>query len=234
MNASDCIHEFTGSILKEETIKTLVNIGLDNTLIYEIEDSYPGYYGLEDEAMRPNFIYLPTKQSESYENIKRVEATIKKYYNERFDLSSASIDIFNDLVPAIRLKYLDNYDKLKDIQMFLKEEGIRFRKAKNKFHKTVLLKTDKVFLVKEEENGIFMDQEEMENSYITLDKHLKWKEFETITFQVKNNWNGNGFDAASAHFNRHSGIVDLVRVYSKENSYDFSRTIQEVYQHFMK
>lgn len=233
MNASDCIHEFTGSILKEETIKTLENIGLDNTLIYEIEDSYPGYYGLEDEAMRPNFIYFPTKKSMSYEDVKRAEATIKNYYSERFDLSSASIDVFNELVPAIRLKYLDDYDKLKDIQMFLKEEGIQFRKAKNKIHKTILLKTDKVFLVKEEDNGIFMDQEEKENTYISLEKHLKWKEFETITFQVKNNWRGNGFDAASAHFNRHKGIIDLVRIYSKENSYDFSRTIQEVYQRFI-
>ena len=107
-------------------------------------------------------------------------------------------------------------------------------KAKKKIHKRALLNTDKVFLVKEGENGIYLDEEEKENTYLQLPKHLKWKEFETITFQVKNNWSGNGFDAALAHFNRHEGIIDLVRIYSKENSFDFTRTIQEVYQRFIK
>jgi hypothetical protein len=234
MKSSECIHEFTGSILKEETIKTLTKVGLEKTLIYEIEDSFPGYYGLESQDLRPNYIFLPTKKVYSYEEVKRVEGRIKKYCNETFDIASASIDIFNEIVPAIRLKYLENYDKLRDIQMFLKEEDILFKSQKKNIHKKVLLQTEKVFLVKETDTGIFMDQEEKENSYISLPKHLKWKEFETITFQVKNNWRGNGFDAALAHFNRHAGVIDVVRIYSKENSYEFSRTIQEVYERFIK
>lgn len=234
MKTSDCLHEFTGSILKEEMIKTLTKVGVDKILIYEIEDSFPGYYGLEDEGMRPNFIYIPTKLNHSYEFVKRLEGRIKKYYKEPFDLSSASIDIFNEVIPAIRLKYLQEYDNLKNILMFIKEENVSFLKRKKKIHKSALLKTHKVFLLKEMEHGIYMDEEEKENTYLSLPKHLKWKEFETITFQVKNNWSGNGFDAALTHFNRHDGIVDLVRVYSKENSYDFTRTIQEVYQRFIK
>lgn len=234
MSSSECIHEFTGSIVKEETIRTLAKKGLDKTLIYEVEDSYPGYYGLEDEGMRPNFIYLPTKKHYSYADVKRIEARVKKYCKDTFDISSGRIDIFNEVRPAIRLKYLENYDHLKDIQMFLKEEGVKFLKKEKKIHKKVLLKTDKVFLVKGVENGIYLDQEEREIGYLTLPKHLKWKEFETVTFQVKNNWNGKGFDAALAHFNRHEGLIYLVRVYSKENSYEFLRTIQEVYQRFVK
>lgn len=234
MKTSDCIHEFTGSIVKEETLKSLSEVGIEKTLIYEIEDSYPGYYGLEDQGLRPNFIYIPTQLNYSYEDVKRLELRVKKYCKENFDFSSAVIDVFNKLIPAIRVKYLDNYDKLKDIQMFLRDENVTFLKHKKNIHQKVLLKTDKVFFVKEMDNGIYVDQEEKENTYITIPKHLKWKEFETITFQVKNNWSGNGFDAASAHFNRHTGVVDLVRIYSKENSYEFSRTIQEVYQRFIK
>jgi hypothetical protein len=234
MKTSECIHEFTGSIVKEETLKTLSKVGMDKTVIFEVEDAYPGYYGLEDQEMRPNFIYIPTLINYSYEEVKRIEDNIKKYCKENFDLSSASIDIYNELIPAIRIKYLLNYDKLKDIQMFLREEGVIFLSKKKKIHKCVLLKTDKVFSVKEMENGIYLDQEEKEITYITIPKHLKWKEFETITFQVKNNWSGNGFDAASAHFNRQDGIVDIVRIYSKENNFAFSRTIQEVYHRFIK
>lgn len=234
MNTSNCLHEFTGSILKEETIKTVTKVGVEKTLVYEVEDSFPGYYGLEDQGMSPNFIYIPTKKKYSYEFVKRLEHTIKTYFQESFDLSSASIDMFNEVIPAIRLKYLKNYDKVKDLLMFLREENVSFIKSNKKIKKRALLKTDKVFLVEEKNHGIYLDEEEKENTYLRLPKHLKWKEFETITFQVKNNWNGNGFDAALAHFNRHAGIIDLVRIYSKENSFEFTRTIQEVYHRFIK
>ncbi len=231
---NDCIHEFTGSIIKEETLKTLHDKGVDKAVVYEVEDSYPGYYGLEDEEMRPNFIYLPTKRKFRYEEVKRIESRIKKYCQITFDMTSGSIQIFNERRSAFRIKYLENYDHLKDIQEFIQEEGVSFIKKEKKIHKKVLIKTDKVFLVKELENGIYMDQEENEIGYITLPKHLKWKEFETLTFQVKNNWNGKGFDAATAHFNRHMGIINVVRVYSKENSYEFLRSIQEVYERLIK
>jgi hypothetical protein len=163
-----------------------------------------------------------------------MEAQIKKYCQISFDMTSGSIQLFNDRRSAIRIKYLENYEHLKDIQLFIQEEGVKFLRKEKKVHNNVLIKTDKVFLVKELENGIYLDQEESEIGYITLSKHLKWNEFETITFQVKNNWNGKGFDAATAHFNRHFGIVNVVRVYSKENSFDFLRSIQEVYERFIK
>ena len=233
MSTSECLHEFTGSVIKEETLRSLVKKGLPKTAIYEIEDSYPGYYGLEDQGLRPNFIYIPTKISYSYEDIKRLEKQIKLYCHETFDLSLASIDLMNDIQPCIRIKYLQNYDHLIDIQMFMKEEDVNFLKSGKKIHRKVLIKTNKVFLVKEMEDGIYLDLEESENGYFELPKRLKWKEFEAIALQVKNNWNGIGFDAALAHFNRHDKIVDLVRIYTKENNLDLLTRIKNSFDHYM-
>ncbi len=234
MSASNCLHEFTGSIIKEETIKTLTKKGIPKTVIYEIEDAYPGYYGLEDQEMRPNFIYIPTKENYSYEDIKRLEKQIKLYCNETFDLSLASIDILNDMQSSIRIKYLQNYDHLIDIQMFMKEEGVNFLKNGKKINRKVLIKTSKVFLVKETEKGIYFDQEESEIAYFELPKRLKWKEFENVALDVKNNWDGIGYDAALAHFNRHNEIVDLVRIYTKENDFKLLNKIKESYLRFIK
>lgn len=234
MSNSECLHEFSGSIIKEETIKALPKKGISKTGVYEAEDSYPGYYGLEDEGMKTNFIFLTTKKKYSYEEVKRTENRIKKYCNYEFDLSSGSLDMFNRSQPAIRIKYLDSYEHLLDIQLFMKEEHIKFAKQEKKFHQKVLIKTEKVFLVKEQEPGIYFDQEEEEIAYLNLTKHLKWKEFESVTKQVKNNWSGKGFDAAIAHFNRHREVVDLVRIYSKDLNIAFLKDIQKAYDRFIQ
>lgn len=234
MNSSECLHEFTGSIIKEETIKPIPKKGLPKTGVYEAEESYPGYYGLEDEGMGTNFIYLTTKKTHSYEEIKRMESRIKKHCDYNFDLASGSLDIYNSLRPTIRIKYLDSYDNLKDLQMFMKDEHIKFEKREKGVHNKTLIKTDKVFLVKEMEDGIYLDQDEEEIAYIRLAKHLKWKEFESLTKQVKNNWSGKGFDAALAHFNRYKSIEELVRIYSKDLNIEFLKNIQKAYQHHIK
>ena len=229
MTSIDLKHEFTGAIIKEESIKNLPKKGLSNTAIYEVVDAYPGYYGLESQELSPSFIYFGTKKAYSYERVKRVEQKVKNYLNMDFDLASGGIDYYNEVHPVIRLKFLSSYDNIKDIQMAIKDEGIKFSK-KQKIHRKAIIKTDKVFSVKEVEEGIFKDQEEREIYYLRLPYHLKWKRFETVTYDLKNNWNEKGFDAALAHFNRSHAIEDLVRIYSKEVDISMVKHIQDAYR----
>ena len=229
MSNVDIPHEFTGSIIKEETIKSLPKKGISNTAIYEVVDAYPGYYGLESHGDNSNFIYFETKKKNSYEKVKRCEAKIKSYFDGSFDLASGGLDVFNEIFPVIRLKFIHGYDHIKDIQMALRDEGIKFAKKK-KLHRKALIKTDKVFLVKEVEQGIYADQDEAEIFYIRLPRHLKWKRFEVVTKDLKNNWSEKGFDAALAHFNRKEGIEDLVRIYTKDADISLIKHIQEAYR----
>ena len=229
MSSTKCSHEFTGTIIKEETIKSLQKKTIPNTAVLEVEDSYPGYYGLTDQQTQPNFIYLLTKKDYRFEEAKRLEKRIKKYCKDKFYISSASLEIQNKLWPAIRIKQLSSYDHLKDIMEFMQDEKVEFVQSKKVIDIKSIIRTDKVFWVEEADKGIYMDLFEQEIGYIRLPKRLKWKAFETVTFMVKNNWLGKGFDAALGHFNRKKGVEEVVRIYSKENSVELLATIREVY-----
>lgn len=229
MSSTKCSHEFTGTIIKEETIKSLQKKTIPNTAVLEVEDSYPGYYGLTDQQTQPNFIYLLTKKDYRFEEAKRLEKRIKKYCKDKFYISSASLEIQNKQWPAIRVKQLSSYDHLKDIMEFMQDEKVEFVQSKKVIDLKSIIRTDKVFWVEEADKGIYMDLFEKEIGYIRLPKRLKWKAFETVTFMVKNNWLGKGFDAALGHFNRKKGVEEVVRIYSKENSEELLATIREVY-----
>lgn len=229
MSSTKCSHEFTGTIIKEETIKSLQKKTIPNTAVLEVEDSYPGYYGLADQQTQPNFIYLLTKNEYRFEEVKRIEKKIKQKCKDQFYISSASLEIQNKPMPAIRVKRLVTYDHLKDIMAYLQDEDVEFVQSKKVIELKSIIKTDKVFWVEKADKGIYMDLFEKEIGYIQLPKQLTWKSFETVTFMVKNNWLGKGFDAALGHFNRKKGVEEVVRIYSKENSVELLATIREVY-----
>jgi hypothetical protein len=229
MSKNNCLHEFTGTIIKEETVKSLQKKTIPNTAVLEVEDSYPGYYGLSDQPAQPNFIYLLTKKEYPFEEVKRMEKKIKSQCKEKFHISSAMLEIQNKLWPAIRIKNLKTYAHLEDIMDFLQDEDVEFIQTKKIYDFKSIIKTDKVFWVEEVKKGIYLDQDEREIGYIRLPKSLKWKSFETVTFMVKNNWLGKGFDAALGHFNRHKGVEEVVRIYTRENSVELLETIREVY-----
>jgi len=234
MNSNKCNLEFCGTIIKEETIVSLNEKIIPNTAVLEVVDSYPGYYGLSHQDKQPNFIYLLTKDNLRFEKVKRLEKKIKSYCKETFFLSTAAIELYNSSHPAIRIKGLKTYNHLKDIQEFLKDEGVNYIKNRKDLTETAIIKTNKVFWLEEYSKGIYLDKDEKEIGYISLPKRLKWKAFETVTFMVKNNWLGKGFDAALGNFNRRTGIEEVVRIYTLENSPELLKTIQEVYFRFSR
>ena len=228
-SSTKCLHEFTGTIIKEENVKTVQKKNIKNTAVLEVEDSYPGYYGVLHQDTQPNFIYLLTKKHFRFEEVKRIEKKIKKSCKDRFNISTATIDIFNQQRYAIRIKNLETYDHLPKIMDLLADNEVEFIRTRKIFDLTTIIRTDKVFYVEKIKKGIYFDVDEKEIGYITLPKHLGWKTFETTTFMVKNNWLGKGFDAALGHFNRHDGVEEVVRIYTLENSSELLETIREVY-----
>lgn len=228
MEPKSCDLEFSGSILKEETIKAVLQDKITKTSVFEVQDAYPGYYQMLEQQQRPNFVYLLTKKSYRFEEVKRIESS-KRPFHDHFDISTAKLMIQNKSYPSVRLKNLESYDHLNQIVNFLDVQGVKFEKPKKVPETKTLIKTDKIFWLEETEPGIYLDKEEKEVGYISLPKRLKWKKFETTTFLVKNNWLGKGFDAAVGHFNRHWGIEEIVRIYTQKNSPELLKTIREVY-----
>ncbi len=230
MEKEKLLLEITGYIVKEEVVKDLNNFDFGDVAVYEVENYYPGYYrGLVYEE-KPNFIYIKTNETYSYETIKRVERALKSKFNFPFDLAFASLKLFNENTPCIRVKYLNSFEDFKVLLNALKKTELKLAKLERTFHDKAIIKTDKVFLLEQQHELIFMDMEEKENGYIILPKHFAWKDFEKLSLTVKYNWDGQNFDAAQGIFKRHQGIQDVARIYTKENSLDFMKQVLKAYQ----
>jgi hypothetical protein len=228
MSTSTTELELTGSILKEETIKAILRDKFKQTSVLEVQDAYPGYYQMLEQANRPNFIYLLTRKKYRFETIKRLES-LERPFPDSFHISTAQLKILNKTYPSVRLRDLETYDNLQKIIDFLGDHGVKLEKPFKIPKETIMIKTDKVFWLRQVEKGIYMDKLEKEIGYISLSKSLSWNKFESTTFMVKNNWLGKGFDAALGHFNRKDGIEDVVRVYTQNNSLELLKTIRDVY-----
>ncbi len=230
MEKEKILLEITGYIVKEEVVKDLNNFDFGNVAVYEVEDYYPGYYrGLVFEE-KPNFIYIKTIETYSYETIKRIERELKRFLKFSFDLAYASLNLFNEETPCIRVKYLNSFDNLKTLLNALKKTELKLAKVERPFHDKAIIKTDKVFLLEQIEDSVFMDMEEKENGYVVLPKHLSWREFEKLSLTVKYNWDGQSFDAAQGIFKRHQGIQDVARIYTKENNAGFMKDVLKAYR----
>mgnify|MGYP000735597545 CR=1 FL=1 len=230
MEKEKLLLEITGYIVKEELVKDLNNFDFGDVAVFEVENYYPGYYRglIYDE--KPNFIYIKTTEYYSYETIKRVERNLKSQFDFPFDLAFASLNLFNEDTPCIRVKYLNTFDDLKKLMTALKQTELKLAKLDRTFQDKAIIKTDKVFLLDQVEDSIFMDMEERENGYIILPKHMSWKEFEKLSLTVKYNWDGQSFDAAQGIFKRHQGIQDVARIYTKGNSEEFMKEVLKAYQ----
>ncbi len=230
MEKQKLLLEITGYIVKEEVVKDLNNFDFGDVAVYEVEEYYPGYYrGLVFDE-KPNFIYIKTLETYSYETIKRIERELKRTLSFSFDMAFASLVIFNEETPCIRVKYLNSFEDCKTLINGLKKTELKLAKLERTFHDKAIIKTDKVFLLEQVDGGVFMDMEEKENGYIVLPKHLSWKEFEKLSLTIKYNWDGQSFDAAQGIFKRHEGIQDVARIYTKENNLDFMQEVFRAYQ----
>ena len=221
--------ETMGAISKEESLVALKDNVLPNTWVLEALEPFPGYYHLNSQMARPKFIYLMTKSHHGIEEVARISQYIRSSSREYFDSAPATITIYKDTFPCIRVRDLGNYRFIKDLQEAYEKKGIRFIKKLKTLKDPALIKTHKFFELKELKNGIYLDRAEPEMGYIQIPAEIDWKTFETITFKIKNNWDQGSFDAALGTIYRRTEIQDVVRIYRKELEEDYLLGLRESY-----
>lgn len=212
--------ETIGYILKKGQLASLTEGILSNTFVIETLHPYPGYHGkdLPGETAVSEFIFLITKSNYSSEEIFRATKKINKYLNKTIDAAKATVNIYNQKYPSIRIKGCHNINELKEIQLNFKSEGIKFAKAK-KIELPGLVKIQKQFYIEEIEKGIYKDLSGQNYTYIELPMQLSWEQFRSIVHKIRNSTKDIMFDAALGVFYRIKGITDVVRIYNKETDY---------------
>ena len=209
--------EISGVIRKTEDLISLDNNIKEGTLVLESNKPFPGYYhGFKlPDTEKPRSIFLVLKNISTPEEILRLATSIKKRRTSYTCTANyAEIQVDRSIYPAIRVKGIDCFAKITEIQNCFEEEGLQFHKHE-KINQKGLIKLYKVFLLTQVEENIYFDMDENDIAYLKTNHFLPWPEFERITYWVKNNLEKSNFDAATASFFRHHGFEELVRVYNK-------------------
>jgi len=226
--ATSRIIETMGSISKVEKLETLSNNILENTLVLEEIEPFPGYHGANlPTGYNPTAVYLVLKKKHSTVKILRITQAIRKYFKDEFDGAAAQICINNDIFPCIRLRNLKNYSIIPELQKSYLYEGLKFMK-KRKISGEGVIELKKHFELEKLDNHIYKDLLDPLMYYVEIPRHLSWKMFLEITTTIKHNIDKVNFDAAIGAIYL-KDIIEVVRIFAKDMNKDDLRVIREKY-----
>jgi len=213
MNTNETV-ESLGKIIKEEILQNVDFNTIQNTLVLENLEPFPGYHGenLPLETM-PESIFLITTKGFPSETIFRISERLCQYQHLTFSACPAEITLLNSQYYAIRIKGLSSYAAIADIQGCYIDQGITFLKHK-KIKGTGLIKIEKVFRLEPAEEYIYRDRDDELTYYLQVPYSFSWNLFKKVTYSIKNNLENRNFDAAMGFVYR-SKMLDFVRIYAR-------------------
>src|SRR5512133_1570591 len=213
MKTNGIIESF-GVLLKEETLQTVEHYIIENTLVLESIEPFPGYHG-ENQPVdtRPDSLFLITDKQYPIESIFRTSQHICCYQGLPVNACPVEITLMNSTYHGIRIRGLGNYTLIPEIQECYMKKDIRFMKMKS-LHSPALLRIIKIFRIQLIENQIYKDLEDDSTFYFAIPYHFTWEKFKQVTMSVKNNLDNSNFDAASG-FVYQKELIELVRIYIK-------------------
>ncbi len=219
-----------GGIAKQETLFTLTSHIMANTFVLDMEEPYPGYHGMNlPTNTKPISIFIITREKYSTEKILRITQNIKKYFEYNFDAVPGVICIQNEDLHCLRIREIDTYEIIEELQNCFFSEGVKFMKKRTINAKGVI-QLKKIFNIEVVEEGIYKDLDDPSMFYVTLPRQVNWQMFVQITQRVRNNIDKKlvNFDAAlGAIYSKE--ILDVARIYSKETTIEKLRIIQKKY-----
>ncbi len=220
--------EVFGGLAKRENLITLNENVMQNTLVLESELPFPGYHGknLPQDPV-PNALFFVTSKIHTIEKVIRATSDIKKYFQHPFDAATGKICIFNDTYGCIRIRGLDSFEHITELQANYIDSGLKFKKKKS-IHAPCIIQLKKSFVIETISEGLFKDLEDMSMYYLQIPRQLKWKMFESITQKVKNNMDNANFDAALGSI-YYKGVKDVVRIYAQDIIPERLQSIREKY-----
>jgi hypothetical protein len=222
------IIETMGYITKVEKLETLNNNILENTLVLEETEPFPGYHGANlPTGYNPTAVYLILRKKTSTVKIMRHTQHIHKYFKPAFDGTAAQVSMNNDLLHCIRLRYLVDYASVPDIQKCYMHEGLAFMKKK-KMHGDGVIEIKKHFELQDMEEGIYKDLEDPLMYYLQIPAHLNWSVFLEITTSIKHNLDNLSFDAALGAIYLKE-ITEVVRIFAGDMGLEDLKKIRERY-----
>jgi hypothetical protein len=138
--------------------------------------------------------------------------------------------IGSQMLNVIRLRHLPEIELVAKIQEAYQNHGIGFlmnKKLQGKLDAEV--KIVKFLNLEKLDEGIYVEAEDHNFGYIEIPKYLKYDIFAKVTMDVKYNWDGHEFDAASGSFFKDGKLTEFVRILSSQNNKEYLTNVRNLY-----
>ena len=77
--------------------------------------------------------------------------------------------------------------------------------------------------------GIYINADDPTFDYVEIPKYLHQAAFVKVSMDVKYNWDGHEFDAASASFYNEGRLYEVVRIRSDQNDEEYLAKIKKLF-----
>lgn len=214
--------EVFSNLTKKVTIVSVEEKVIPGSLVFEALNQFPGYYHETPTKPEPIYIYLVLERQYPLEEVLRATQNIEKEYNWNFDSGKGYMLLGSQLLNVIRLRHLSEIDLVEKIQEAYQKQGIRFlmnKKITGKLEAEV--KIVKFLNLEKLDEGVYIEWQDENFGYIEIPKFLHYDAFVKVTMDVKYNWEGHEFDAASGSFYKDGRLVEFVRILSNKIDADY-------------
>ena len=218
------------NLTKADTVVAIDEKVLPGSLVFDSLNPFPGYYHETPTSSRPIYIYMVLARQYPLEEIIRATQNIEKEYNWNFDAGKGYMTIGSEYLNVIRVRHLPQIDLVEKIQEAYIKQGIHFlmnKKLKGKLE--VNVKIVKFLMLEIIGEGIYSYCEDPTFAYIEIPKYLNQTAFMKVSMDVKYNWDGHEFDAASSSFYNEGKLFETVRIRSSQNDLEYLTKIKKLY-----
>jgi hypothetical protein len=210
--------EVFANLTKNVTIVSVEDKVLKGSLVFEALNQFPGYYHEGPMQGQPFYIYLVLDRQYPLEEILRATQNIEKEYNDwSFDSGKGYMHIGSQMLNVIRLRHLPEIDLVEKIQDAYIKQGVFFlmnKRLKGKLEAEV--KIVKFLILDKLSEGVYVETHDHDFGYIEIPKYLKQDAFMKVSMDVKYNWDGHEFDAASGSFFKEGKLTEFIRIFSNK------------------
>ncbi len=222
--------EVFGNLTKYDTVLAIEEKVLPGSLVFDSLNPFPGYYHETPMNVKPIYLYLVLDKQYPLEEVIRATKTIEKEYQWNFDAGKGYMRIGSEFLNVIRVRHLPDMEMVEKIQEAYLKHGINFlmnKKLKGKLEAEV--KIVKFMLLEKLSEGIYVDKNEITFGYIEIPKYLHHEAFVKVSMDVKYNWDGHEYDAASGSFYKDGKLYEVVRIRSNKINAEYLTKIRKLY-----
>ncbi len=222
--------EILGKLTRQENISPIERNKISKTMVIHVPSPLATYYTRFSQINKPNTVVLITKNPVSFEQILRATSKINTMNTLKLGGAKCEITFGNKKISGIRVKGIEQFSDIEDIQRLYEKEGFEYAKNVNiKSNIDSLIRVNKFFGIEKVEDNIYHSIHNNDRYYFEIPKHVHWEEFRGLTFDIKNNVSVSGYDVAKGIFYEKDGVTEMVRIIKPNITLDMVKEVKNKY-----